>query len=284
MRKINFYSAFLSLFCFSCSNKESETEEKSNKTLLIEQKLHVSKFNTIGHNIMLERVYNALEKDPKAISENPLHNERALDSCINFFIEVNKDLSLIEGVSTRNPSSAFPSFSFLKNSILDNFALKDHTKITRTSHNDETKQPDFLIMFYNEFFKSKDIIKDSLKHEVLVAIDKVMSSYPNLTGEELDGLFFVAGVTYNSCIYWNENSDKWVSVLSQNKRQNTRAHWLVQGVKNGTKKWARADSSGAIAIWSANKFVGLGSGGYALLAGAAANSIVEAWNNLPFWD
>ena len=58
----------------------------------------------------------------------------------------------------------------------------------------------------------------------------------------------------------------------------------MEGVKNGTKKWARADSSGAIAIWSANKFVGLGSGGYALLAGAAANSIVEAWNNLPFWD
>ena len=77
------------------------------------------------------------------------------------------------------------------------------------------------MMFYNEFFNNEDIIRDSLEDEILKTINKVMASYPNLTDEEIDGLFFVAGVTYNSCVYWYENSDKWISVLLHSRPLNT---------------------------------------------------------------
>lgn len=79
MRRNRNYIGFLSLFflavCYSCSNNESGFEEKSNEKSLIEQKFNASKFNTIGHNVMLESVYNALEKKPDAISASPLRSE-----------------------------------------------------------------------------------------------------------------------------------------------------------------------------------------------------------------
>ena len=123
---------------------------------------------------------------------------------------------------------------------------------------------------------------DSLNDEILSVIEKVTLSYPKLTDEELDGLFFVAGVTYNSCIYWYNNSDKWVETLAP--KQRTRSCWLWDGVKNGVKKWAKADGGGALEVWTANKLLGIASGGTALLAGAAAGSVVGAWDNLPIWD
>ncbi|MBV3415519.1 hypothetical protein KSW79_14175, partial [Prevotella copri] len=60
---------------------------------------------------------------------------------------------------------------------------------------------------------------------------------------------------------------KWVSILTD--RKDTRAHWLWEGVKNGVKKWAKADGGGALTVWSTNKLAGVASGGTALLAGAA---------------
>lgn len=288
MRGNRIYIGFLSLFflavCYSCSNNESGFEEKSNEKSLIEQKFNASKFNTIGHNVMLESVYNALEKKPDAISASPLRSEMLLDSCLNLFVAANKDFAFSEriGASTRG-SSAFPSFSFLKKCILGNCALNDANKLTRSSHEDAIKQPEFLMMFYNEFFNNEDIIRDSLEDEILKTINKVMASYPNLTDEEIDGLFFVAGVTYNSCVYWYENSDKWISVLLHNQKQKTRG-WLWDGVKNGTKKWAKADGAGALRAWAMSSIAGVASNGTTLLAGAAVGSLVGAWNNLPYWD
>ena len=68
------------------------------------------------------------------------------------------------------------------------------------------------------------------------------------------------------------------------QKRHKRAHWLWEGVKNGVKKWAKADGGGALTVWSTNKLAGVASGGTALLAGAAVGSVVGAWDNLPLWD
>lgn len=228
---------------------------------------------------MLDNFYNSLKKNPISVNRNILNDEKALDSCINLFIIANKGINLDNKPNTRVSNGNFPSSSFLKECIVDNYAFKGKTR--GTSEKGE-KKPAYLTMFYDEFFNSKKLDIDNLDNEILVVIEQVKSSYPNLTKEELDGLFFVAGITYNSCIYWHNNSDKWVSILTD--RKDTRAHWLWEGVKNGVKKWAKADGGGALTVWSTNKLAGVASGGTALLAGAAVGSVVGAWDNLPLWD
>ncbi len=68
-----------------------------------------------------------------------------------------------------------------------------------------------MIKFYDDFFNSKKLDIANLDNEILVVIEQVKSSFPNLTKEELDGLFFVAGITYNSCIYSHNNSNKFLA-------------------------------------------------------------------------
>lgn len=118
-----------------------------------------------------------------------------LDSCLNLFVAANKDFAFSEriGASTRG-SSAFPSFSFLKKCILGNCALNDANKLTRSSHEDAIKQPEFLMVFYNEFFNNEDVIRDSLEDEILKTINKVMASYPNLTDERFTGFSLLQGL------------------------------------------------------------------------------------------
>lgn len=282
MKKNSFFCILLILCSLglysSCSNDDIKTEEQPNQSSLAEQ-LNKSKLTTIEHNIMLDNFYNLLKKNPISVNRNILNDENALDSCINLFIIANKGINLDNKPNTRVSNGNFPSSSFLKECIVDNYAFKGKTR--GTSENGE-KIPAYLTMFYDDFFNSKELDIDNLDNEILVVIEQVKSSYPNLTKEELDGLFFVAGITYNSCIYWHNNSDKWVSILTD--RKDTRAHWLWEGVKNGVKKWAKADGGGAISAWSANKIAGVASGGTTLLAGAAVGSVVGAWDNLPLWD
>ncbi len=71
--------------------------------------------------------------------------------------------------------------------------------------------------FYDDFFNSKKLDIDNLDNEILVVIEQVKSSFPNLTKEELDGLFFVAGIIYNSCIYWHNNSNKFLAYGKYNR-------------------------------------------------------------------
>ena len=281
MKKNSYLSILLILcsfgLCSSCSNDDIKTEVSKQSSLA--EQLNKSKLATIGHNIMLENFYNLLKKNPISVNKNVLNSEKALDSCINLFIIANKSFNLDNKTNTRVSNEDFPTSSFLKECIVDNYAFKDKTR--GISENGE-KIPAYLIKFYDDFFNSKTLDIDNLDNEILVVIEQVKSSFPNLTKEELDGLFFVAGITYNSCIYWHNNSNKWMSMLTD--RKDTRAHWLWEGVKNGVKKWAKADGGGALKVWTVNKIAGLSSGGTALLAGAAVGSAVGAWNNLPVWD
>jgi len=265
----------------SCSNNNIETGKMPNSTELIEQKLYESEMATIGHNIMLNNLYLSLKKKPISVNRNIMHDDTALDSCISLFISANKDVFL-EQTITRGKSNLTLTHSFLKECVNGDFALNESNSSTRVTPENEKEIPAFLLMFYNEFFNSEEVSIDHLNEEILTTVEKVKKVYPNLTSDELEGLLFVAGVTYNSCIYWYNNSGKWVSLLTQ--KQETRSNWLWTGVKNEVKKWAKADGGGAIKVWTANKLAGVASGGAALLAGAAIGSAVGAWNNLPIWD
>ena len=231
---------------------------------------------------MLDNFYEEFKKHPISVNKNILEDEISLDSCLNLFIRANENFYFDNNTVVRSSSAVFPSFNFLKDCVISNCALRRTSESTRIASEETETLPAYLSMFYDVFFNSADVEMSDLDSEILNAIEKVKSSYPNLTEEELEGLFFVAGVTYNSCVYWYYNADKWIEVLTNN--QKTRSSWLWDGVKNGVKKWAKADGGGAIKVWTANKIAGVASGGTALLAGAAVGSVVGAWNNLPLWD
>lgn len=281
MKKISFLSLVALInavfICFSCSNEENLSKSESESS--IEQKFNLSKTSTVGHNIMLANMFNALKSNPIKVNGHLIDDEKALDDCINMFIDANKEIC---GVLTRSNEETFTDFRYLKTRISQNPALQNVGAQTRADA--DIKIPDYLNMFYNEFFKDDELDIDMLNNEILNVIKHVKKSYPNLTEEEEEGLYFVAGVTYNSAIYWQENADKWVDLLAQNPSVKTRGHWLWDGVTNGFKKWLKADSSGAMEVWVSNKIVGACSGGTALLAGAAVGSAVGAWENLPCWD
>ncbi len=157
----------------------------------------------------------------------------SLDSCINLFITANNGTLRYNDIVMRDKND-FPSFSFLKGCVNDNVVLKKDYKSTKTLSENNKDIPNYLSMFFDEFFTVEDVDMNNLDNEIIMAIEKVESSYPYLTNDELDGLFFVAGITYNSCEYWYEKSDKWTELLCRKKPTNS--NWLWTGVKNGVKK------------------------------------------------
>ena len=280
MKKSNFLSILLvaitATISYSCSNNE-DIENALKVLPSVEQKFNASKISTIEHNVMLENTYSLLKEKSLKVKGRLIVNEKDLDSCIYLFMDANQNV--IPSVGTRSGNEKSYSFLYLKQTVVQNCAFNDSYIKTRTS-NEEIKDPEYLIMFYNEFFKSDTLDMDSLNNEILKDINKVLYAYPNLTQEDIDGLVFVAGVTYNSCLYWDKNADKWIETLTGESINRTRSNWLWRGVK----KWAKADGGGAISAWAASRIAAAASGGSILLAGAAVGSLVGAWDNLPCWD
>ena len=126
MKKNSFFCILLILCSLglysSCSNDDIKTEEQPNQSSLAEQ-LNKSKLTTIEHNIMLDNFYNSLKKNPISVNRNILNDEKALDSCINLFIIANKGINLDNKPNTRVSNGNFPSSSFLKECIVDNYAF-----------------------------------------------------------------------------------------------------------------------------------------------------------------
>lgn len=267
--------------CFSCSQNE-EMVENTKYSSSMQEIFNASKSSTELHNDMLENMYGTLVANHVNFKNNLVKDEKELDSCIQLFVAANKAI-MTDVVNTRSRGERDNTVSFLKLAVLDNPAFVGVGKATR-SNLEQEEYPDFLLLFYNDFFKSDSLEIDELDDEVLKSIHKVMDKYPSLTEEELSGLMFVAGVTYNSCLYWYENAEKWIKAFNLKAKAQTRANWLWDGVKNGVKKWAKADGGGALRVWTANKIAGIVSGGTALLGGAAVGSVVGAWKNLPIWD
>lgn len=280
MKKSNFFMSVLAIAIAVVFNSCSENENigDGHSPSSIEQKFNASKISTLGHNVMLENMYTALVDNPIKVKGRIYENEKELDACICLFVEANKEYA--NDCITRTSNVQSLEFSYLKGMVLGNRAFADSNLGTRGSV-DGIEDPEFLNLFYEEFFEAESLDINNLDSEILECIDKVMIAYPNLSEEEQEGLAFVAGVVYNSCIYWNENAEKWEKLLSDNKM--TRG-WLWDGIKNGTKKWAKSDGGGAISAWGNCKIAGVASCGTVLLAGAAVGSAVGAWDNLPCWD
>ena len=280
MKKSNFFTSVLAIVIavvfISCSDNDNAGDEQRFSS--IEQKFNASKISTLGHNLMLENMYTALEDNPIRVKGRIYENEKELDACIRLFIDANKGYT--NDCVTRASNNQSLDFSYLKDIVLENRAFTDSNLGTRAAV-DGLEYPKFLTLFYDEFFESENLDINNLDSEILECIDKVMITYPNLTEEEQEGLAFVAGVIYNSCIYWDENAGKWERLLAD--KEMTRG-WLWDGIKNGTKKWVKADGGGAISAWVNCKIAGIASGGTVLLAGAAVGSVVGAWDNLPCWD
>lgn len=256
---------------YSCSNEEIINESK---ITVIEKQFNEKKRSTIAHNTMLENTYLSFIKSPINIRNITNENDEELDAFIYRFIESN-DEYLATSCKTRGNVGNEDVFSFFKQ-IIQQSNLKAEV---RSSNSSEMKMPDFMNMFLDNFFNGEDfnnIDVDKLNEELLSNIWKVLEKFPNLTEKEVDGLLFVAGVTYNSCIYWSENSIKWAAELNDNA---TRGNIVWESISNGVKKWALADGTGAAQAWLANELLGVASGGLSLLAGAAVSSAWGAVEN-----
>lgn len=224
------------LLC-SCSNNESlslcEEEE-------IVKQFNEAKVSTNIHNTMLENTYASIVENPIDLQRTSLKNEDELNTFVCRFMNSNRNFIPFTS-ETRGNMEEDCTFLFLKQVILQtNMEAR-----TRLSNSREMAIPSFMSMFIDSFFNGEDFDEvdvDNLNEELLKDIKEVLQKYPNLTKEEVDGLLFVAGVTYNSCVYWSENSEKWEKELVGTE---TRANPLWEGVKNGVKKWAYADGSGA---------------------------------------
>lgn len=272
--KLNIILIVLLTALYSCSDNEATEQVKT--IAPIEQSFNASIVSTSAHNTMLENMYNVLQYNPNNINKNLEPNE-VLDETINLFLDANK--KLINDNLTRGGSECdIVDFSCLKDMILRN-KLLNLRNVTRASN--DIDFPDYLIQFYNLFFENEELDINNLHEEIITDINFVLKENPDLSDEEIDGLFFVAGVTFNSCEYWYENAESWIELFSEEPK--TRGVWW-DAVKSGTKKWAKADSSGAIAAFIGNEVLCFTTGGLAILAGAATSSAVGAWENLPFWD
>ena len=156
----------------------------------IVKQFNEAKISTSAHNTMLENTYASIVESPINLQKASIEDENELNAFVCRFMESNRE---------------FVPFT------------------------SET----FMNMFLDSFFNGADFDEvdvDKLNEELLGDIKGVLQIYPDLTEEEVGGLLFVAGVTYNSCVYWSENSEKWEKKLVGTE---TRANPLWEGVKNG---------------------------------------------------
>lgn len=258
------------LLC-SCSNNECldlyEGEE-------IVKQFNEAKISTSAHNTMLENTYASIVESPINLQKASIEDEDELNAFVCRFMKSNREFVPFTS-ETRGNIEENSTFLFLKQVV-----LQSNTKArTRLPDSREMEMPSFMNMFLDSFFNGVDFDEvdvDKLNEELLGDIKGVLQIYPDLTEEEVGGLLFVAGVTYNSCIYWSENSEKWEKKLVGTE---TRANPLWEGVKNGVKKWAYADGSGAAQAWLANELMGVATAGMSVLAGAAVGSAWGAIEN-----
>lgn len=261
----------LSLF-LSCSDDEKSGAENKRSEPLLEAAYKKSKDFTKTHNLMLDYHYHYLVNNGLEDRMSIINDEKKLDKYIEGFAESIEPL-LTKNNATRSVQNHQITFSEIKQMALSNDALFKNPTI-RSSN--DSKKFEYLDLFCDEFYGIDELEMEELDAQIEFSLHKVLSSYPNLNEKEIELLFFVAGVTYNSCVYWNENLDKWIDIFSDN--QSTRGAF-GDAVKSGTKKWAYADSKGAVAAGTVSWIVTGAMGGMNLLAGAAVGSTIGAIEN-----
>ena len=261
-------------FVVSCTNEDCALNVNTTLEMKVENEYAKSKLSTVAHNEMLETTLDFLRCHPIKSDRNIIQDGKKIDECVSLFFDANQNS--FTKVKTRAKEENQITKNELRTILLGNqYLFNNQTCNTRGVQ--EVEYPEYLVLFYNDFFKSDSLKVETLDLDIKLSIKKVLESYPDLTENEIKALAFVAGITYNSCQYWNENAEKWIEIVAGEPYLKTRSNWLWSGVKNGVKKWAKADSSGAISgVVASRTWMGA-------LAGAAVGSMIGAWENLPMW-
>ena len=255
----------------SCTSEDCVLNVNKALEMKIENEYAKSKQSTVTHNEMLANTLNLLKCHPIKSDRNTIKDDQKIDECISLFFDANQ--SSFTKLKTRSKVENQITKNELRTILLENQYLFNNQN-SNTRGVSDMEYPEYLVLFYNDFFKSDSLNIETLDLEIKSSITKVLESYPNLTENEIKELAFVAGITYNSCQYWSENAEKWIEIIADKPYLKTRSNWLWTGVK----KWAKADSSGAISGVIASKTL------IGALAGAAVGSMIGAWENLPIWD
>ncbi|EJW97630.1 hypothetical protein EVA_14263 [gut metagenome] len=142
---------------------------------------------------------------------------------------------------------------------------------------------EYLEMFCEEFYNidNDKLTPNNVDDLIKSILGKVTIQYPNLSREQMEKLAFVSSLTYNSYNYWYEHAIDWYNNLREGVDLQTRSIWddLWGAVKSGTKKWAYADSKGAVAAVTGAGLLGNAVAPATALAGAAVGSTIGAIEN-----
>ncbi len=255
------------IFMASCSKDlEVKNPDVPVRNFLLES-YETNKDFGVLHNTMLDNHYHYLKGEDFKIKKSVVNEEGELDNYIHSFIASNREL-LVENGEFRSFGGDDEIFSKIKEMAYENKALFGNL---RSSTNSD-KNLEYLEYFCDEFYKTEISILTDVDLRIKETFKKVSLKYPNLSNEDLSKLSFVAGVTYNSCMYWKDNSHKWTNLSGENNEE-FRSIWGSIG------KWAYADTKGAIGAFAVSWYLTGAAGGMNLLAGAAVGSTIGAVEN-----
>ncbi len=269
MRKI--IIAVLSLVVItSCTDTNENLKETQNsETNLLLNSFEKQKKITEIHNTMLENSYNYIAKKKEENKVVKLDIVTDVDDIIIDFIDANNAIFSKNILTKGGGTSRTNLFNELKKLTLANRVLYPKTK----GSNSEIKVPAYLDLFCKKFF-SKPINIDNLDADIKLAMDSVLEIYPNLSKNEIEALTSVAGVAYNSSLYWFKHREKWIKSLGSTPQ--TKGFWkdAWNAVKEGTQDCVEADVEGAATTIAAGWLVHAATGGMDIAAGAAIGSLL----------
>lgn len=275
--KIKSITPLLYLFiAMSCSDENEIFTSESESLPPIQIAYEQSKELTFIHNEMLDEFYKQALLDKLKFSK-PLPDEDVEQFVNQFVYSIDKQSIITRSLEQNRAIDA--------NQVIKITQMNDAFRFSKALHTRNTELADvmYLDMFCDEFYniESKEISIENVDLVIKSILDNVMMKYPDLSNEQMEKLAFVSSLTYNSYNYWYENAADWYINLKADEGRQTRGVWkdLWGAVKSGTKKWAYADSKGAVAAMSGAGLLGNAVAPATALAGAAVGSTIGAIEN-----
>ena len=275
MKIKNIISLLLVFIAISCSN-ENDAFVPNNESLSQIQSLYEdSKELTLIHNEMLDDFHKQALSNGLKFSK-PLSDEEMSLFVIHF-------VGIIEHPTTTRSvtwDDAIEVSQVIKINQMNDAVSNIGTLHTRSENWENVA---YLEMFCEEFYNidSEKITSENVDDLIKSILGKVTIQYPNLSSEQMEKLAFVSSLTYNSYNYWYNHAVDWYSNLKESGDLQTRGIWsdLWGAVKSGTKKWAYADSKGAVAAMAGAELLGNVVAPATALAGTAVGSTIGAIEN-----
>lgn len=266
--------AFVPLFMIACSSEETINQVQEDSKIQVQYENNKS--ITSIHNDMLTAFYNdAVSKGVKF--ESPVLWEDVDGFVTSFATSIKGNLAATKTVNNEEPDIA-AIISITKT----NDALFSTRRSTRSIENTEH---DYLYKFCELFYAIEDSCLNKGNVDVYIKniLSEIDQTYPNMSAAQVENLAFVSSLTYNSYIYWYDHAIEWYENLNNNTEPTiTRGVWsdLWGAVKSGTKKWAYADTKGAVSACAGSGIIGKAVAPVTALAGAAVGSTIGAVENM----